>query len=271
MDVIYSVLSDQMDLPFYVSGAGISNPEYHITRKEGLVSHQILISMEGTGMLKIDGKIFRLSEGSIFYIRPGYAHEYMPEIEGQWKTAWVVFRGAYLTELMKKMNFGDYYVGEVSDFKQACALFYQVFNAIKEPFRGAENASKALYDYLLFMRGMISGKKEKEVSYYRIEKALEMIENEYARDITLQELADLSKVSKQHFCRLFKEQMGLRPIEYLAQKRVAKAKALLEQTDLAVWEIAKEVGYGDLNYFGIVFKKYEGISPGKYRLYRHRQ
>lgn len=72
-------------------------------------------------------------------------------------------------------------------------------------------------------------------------------------------------ISKQHFCRVFKKKLGIRPLEYLARKRISKAKVLLINTDKSIYEIGKETGYNAANYFGIVFKKYEGISPGEYR------
>ena len=59
--------------------------------------------------------------------------------------------------------------------------------------------------------------------------------------------------------------LGIRPLEYLARKRISEAKVLLINTDKSIYEIGKETGYNDANYFGIVFKKYEGISPGEYR------
>ena len=50
---IYPVLGAQMKLPFYVSGVGISDPEYHVVRSSGLVSYQILYTRSGAGVYKI--------------------------------------------------------------------------------------------------------------------------------------------------------------------------------------------------------------------------
>ncbi|HBJ25155.1 MAG TPA: AraC family transcriptional regulator, partial [Ruminococcaceae bacterium] len=95
---IYPVLAAQTRLPFYLSGAGISDPEYHVVRPDGLVSCQILFTRSGSGVLRIDGREIPQTPGSLFFLTPGVLHEYFPDGGGMWETAWVVFRGEYLRE-----------------------------------------------------------------------------------------------------------------------------------------------------------------------------
>ena len=57
----------------------------------------------------------------------------------------------------------------------------------------------------------------------------------------------------------------MRPLEYIARRRIAQAKSLLLNTDTEIGEIGRLVGYEDRNYFSIVFKKLEGVSPRDYR------
>ena len=84
-------------------------------------------------------------------------------------------------------------------------------------------------------------------------------------DITAETLAGLSGVSVQHFCRVFKAETSMRPLEYIAKRRISQAKSLLLNTDSDIGDIGKQVGYEDRNYFSIVFKKLEGVSPREYR------
>lgn len=265
MEIVYPILGEQITFPFYVSGVGITDSEYHIERRQGLISHQILISLSGAGKLRVDGKTYQISQGDFFYLKSGIPHEYYPNQSGEWKTGWVVFRGNLLNSIMETMGFGDYYVGKVKDEVYAQALLRKILDAAKEPFLGLEKSSEALYEYIMYIRKMVLGFEEQDGSCSRLEPAIERMEKNYNQDISLQELTELTGISKQHFCRLFRQQFGMRPMEYLAKKRVAQAKILLEQTDMSVQEVGKKVGYTDYNYFGIVFKKYEGVSPGKYR------
>lgn len=73
-------------------------------------------------------------------------------------------------------------------------------------------------------------------------------------DITAETLAGLSGVSVQHFCRVFKSETSMRPLEYIAKRRISQAKSLLLNTDSDIGDIGKQVGYEDRNYFSIILK-----------------
>ena len=98
-----------------------------------------------------------------------------------------------------------------------------------------------------------------------IDAGLIFMNEHYDRDISLGELASLCHISPQHFCRVFRLETGMRPMEYLTQKRMLEAKVLLCDTSQSIAEISRQTGYEDPAYFGMVFKKHEGISPSQYR------
>lgn len=262
---IYPVIGRQTELPFYVSGIGISEPEYHIVRENGLVSHQFLFVKEGSGTFKAGDKTYPLGKGSILYAAKGVPHEYYPNGE-VFTTYWVVFRGEYISELMKTLGFDEYMLAENAANETVQSLFNMLLSAANEPNYGSEKCSKILYEYILEMRKIFCEKSSANLGANRItEKAVEYINENFSRDITLEELAEMSGVSMQHFCRLFKAKFGLRPMEYIALKRIAYAKSLLESTDESVARIGELSGYENPTYFGMVFRKYEGVSPSRYR------
>ena len=91
---VYPVIGRQDRLPFYLTGIGISDPEYRVAREKGLVSHQFLFTSSGAGVLTVDDKKYILRAGSVFYIAPAKPHEYHP-LAGEWVTNWLVFRGEH--------------------------------------------------------------------------------------------------------------------------------------------------------------------------------
>ncbi|WP_123041373.1 response regulator [Cohnella candidum] len=100
----------------------------------------------------------------------------------------------------------------------------------------------------------------------QIRKAVEYIETHFANEkITLQEICRHVLMSTSYFSLVFKQHTGETFIEYLTGVRVAKAKELLQHTNLKFYEIAEKVGYGDPNYFSILFKKRTGRTPKEYR------
>ncbi len=106
--------------------------------------------------------------------------------------------------------------------------------------------------------------------YYSQSKDILVIAKEYISDhfdkaITLEEVAEIVKLSPQYFSKTFKERAGCSFIDYLTELRVERAKELIRSNQKSVKEVCYHVGYKDPNYFSRVFKKYTGISPRDYK------
>lgn len=72
-------------------------------------------------------------------------------------------------------------------------------------------------------------------------------------------------MSYSYLSRYFKQQTGCNFIYYLYRLRIDKAKEMLKNSGFKINQIAENVGFSDVNNFIRMFKKYEGITPGKYR------
>jgi transcriptional regulator GlxA family with amidase domain len=91
------------------------------------------------------------------------------------------------------------------------------------------------------------------------------IEANYDRPIRLADLAWEARLSVSRVAHHFREKRGLSPMEYVLQIRLGHARRLLETTDLELRQVAELVGFRSTAYFGRVFKKRLGASPGQYR------
>lgn len=98
-----------------------------------------------------------------------------------------------------------------------------------------------------------------------IAKAVKYIRQNYQKDLTLFEMAQVIFFNPHYFSRIFKQETGCSFMEYLTAVRIDQAKKLLLTTNLNISGVAKKVGYHDANYFSRVFSKKEGLSPSKYR------
>ncbi len=92
-------------------------------------------------------------------------------------------------------------------------------------------------------------------------QAVSYIEENFAKAITLEEVAKVVNLSPNYFSNLFKEEAGETFIEFLTKTRMTHAKLLIEQNCYSLKEICYKVGYKDPNYFSRVFKKYFDMSP----------
>lgn len=94
---------------------------------------------------------------------------------------------------------------------------------------------------------------------------LERIESNYSEKITLAELAELAGVNEKYLCRFFKEFTGYTPTDYINRLRIEHACYEMKFNHRNVTEAAYECGFNEISYFSKCFKKYKGVSPGKYK------
>jgi AraC family transcriptional regulator len=98
-----------------------------------------------------------------------------------------------------------------------------------------------------------------------IEKARDYLFQNFAQNVSLQQLADHCCVSLFHFGRIFKSIMNASPYQYLTELRLSNAKLLLQSTQQSVTEIAFQCGFNSLEHFTTVFKQRFKTSPTSIR------
>ncbi|MDQ0197997.1 response regulator transcription factor [Neobacillus ginsengisoli] len=87
----------------------------------------------------------------------------------------------------------------------------------------------------------------------------------FDRDVKLQEISDHFYISREYISRKFKQEFNVNISDYIVKIRMDKAKSLLKNSQLKIYEIANMIGYQDDKYFRKVFKKVEGVTPNEYR------
>lgn len=83
--------------------------------------------------------------------------------------------------------------------------------------------------------------------------------------IVLDDIVEISGLSKYHFNRLFRECLDTTPIGYLTRIRLNEAMMLLKRNRLSIETIAQNCGFANGNYFAKVFRSYLGMSPSVFR------
>ena len=91
------------------------------------------------------------------------------------------------------------------------------------------------------------------------------IEKNLDKKLSLTDIAASVHMNKSYISRVFKEKMGENLFDYINKRKIEKAKMLIKNNVLRMYEIALSVGMEDTAYFSRVFKKYEGISPSEYQ------
>jgi AraC-like DNA-binding protein len=82
--------------------------------------------------------------------------------------------------------------------------------------------------------------------------------------VSLNELAAMVHLSRSYFCRAFKVTVGVTPYQWQLNARIRYAKWLILRGEIPLAQIALESGFSDQAHFTRVFRKFEGVCPGKW-------
>jgi two-component system response regulator YesN len=118
-----------------------------------------------------------------------------------------------------------------------------------------------------FMQACLDIINRAKSSSYRkeIEQVKRYIQNHFNQDISLQILSADVYMNTNYLCTLFKSEVGETIHQYITRTRMEKAKELLQQTDLRIFEISEQVGFNHTSHFSHAFKKYTGITPIEFK------
>ena len=123
----------------------------------------------------------------------------------------------------------------------------------------------------LSKEGLIGERRPGRTGFARpsfIERVEAFCRKNYARSIGVAHMAQVAKLSRFHFSRLFQEARGLSPGQYLYGLRLVMAMRLVQSGEHAVKDIARQCGFSSPNYFCKVFRKNFGITPGRAAAFR---
>ncbi|MBQ9119830.1 MAG: helix-turn-helix transcriptional regulator [Lachnospiraceae bacterium] len=266
---IYPYNIDVKKLPFYLTGIGGSEFQYHITRMDGYHWHQILFSAHGTGILKFDNITMTVAEGNYFFLPAGYPHEYYTEAP-PWDVRWIAFDGYACAHVLGQFHMTKPIIIKPQDSTALQNMYNKMFTSQKSDRIYCDHSCSGLvYDYLLEFYRIMDHKTNKGRSDRNriLLPVLDYIDEHFRSDFPLTVLAEQAGISSQHLCRVFKETMNMRPNEYLTQRRLQEAKRLLQQNELPISEIAIQSGFPNAGYFSTVFKRSEGLTPQEYKLH----
>lgn len=140
----------------------------------------------------------------------------------------------------------------------SCFLVYsQRFNSLPT---GVRMQIKGLL-LILLSRFFVEGGERTNVNDERIAKIQWTIEMNLKDTPSISQLASSVSLCKDRFIRLFHKETGQTPTDYITRKKILRAQILLAVKNMSVKQVALELGYTNISYFGRVFHKITGLSP----------
>ncbi len=268
----YPILGEERNLPLYVVGIGSNDEKEHKMQKEGFPHFQLIVCTEGEGVVLLDKKENVISKGKAIFLPPETKHKYY-KTSDEWKIIWAIFDGREAKSVLEAFDFLKEKVVSIKNLNAVESIFSEIFDTIKQnSYYSGFQTSSMLYNLIIELnkQKVLCSSKNEKIKCVQMKPLVDYMEDNYARDLSLEELSNLLGFSPQYICRLFKECLNARPFEHLARIRITHAKEMLLNTEMAVSSISEAVGYKDCSYFCSVFKRYERISPAEFRtLYKN--
>lgn len=205
-----------------------------------------------------------------FLICPGQVNTYCADKDRPWKYVWLEFDGLraaeYLTYAGLDFSHPVYVPRSVSQGEGVRDIMLYIADYSKA------STLHLIGHLFLFLDALIqsssSGRTASggQLRDFYIQEAITYMEQNYQRDLTVEEIADVCKLNRSYFSKLFKEDMGCPPQEFLIRMRLSKATELMKTSRSSIGDIAQLCGYPNQLHFSRAFKKRYGISPREWRI-----
>ncbi|MGM7723536.1 AraC family transcriptional regulator [Metabacillus sp. Hm71] len=225
-------------------------------------------TISGHGEINIDGNVHKVKAGHAFIVSsPSNYHYYLPKDSLKWEFIYLTLYG---NEVKRCWDYVKSTGNQVVRFHPESApikLVKEIYDEARgKKITNAYEGSSIAYKFIMELYVHLANidKLMEDWSEGIISAAL-FAKNYYQDDISAEEMAEASQLSKYHFTRLFKKETGVTPIQYLTTIRLQKATELLQNTKYSVDEIAQLVGYKNANYLNKVTRRMLGKSPGEIR------
>lgn len=251
----------------YLQEAGyLKSLKSHISKREKLDSYLFLIVLSGKGKFTYQDQEYLLSPKDCLFINCANSYSHQSSEEEPWELMWIHFNGkdaipffTYYNALVPSILF---HVESFTDFTSIIDQCMQLSQ--KKDVASEFLIHKSITD-LLTLCISHNQRESQDGASAKMKEVKEYIDNNFAKNISLSQLAEYFFISKYYLAREFKDTYGVTVGSHITSCRITYAKTLLRFTDLKIEEIAGKCGIPDTNYFTKVFRKLEGCTPMVYR------
>lgn len=256
--------------------------------------HEIELITWGEGEIITEGKSIQTHKGDLFFRSPGmkvrgmspyycyiiiFDMIYNPLKQDAYTEPEYYNSNCVFDESLININSADYngidfpHVLETTRYIKFLQLFEEIYNEWLFQKKNTSIHIKSLllqilanaYKEYSHEGGTIIQSRSIQTNRPRIAFVREYIDANPGKWFSLEELANLAGLSRNFFCRIFRDIVGETPVEYINRQKINTAKKLLIETNSSMKTIALELGFINDTYFYILFKSRTGLTPTEYR------
>ncbi len=277
-EVIFSVFPSEnfVDLGLYQFGWEQCDPSHSFgpAARNHYLFHYCL---SGAGILyaensRKESQTYHIKSGQGFMLFPHQVCTYIANQEIPWEYVWLEFDGLRVKETVEIAGLNTdqpVYKARYKDISETMKneMLYIVNHKEESPFHLIGHLYLFIDSLVRSSTSAQLGKGSSLRDFY-IREAFSFIEQNFQNNISVEDIAAFCGLNRSYFGKIFHENMGKSPQEFLISYRMTKAAELLKLTDLSIGDIGNAVGYPNQLHFSRAFKNVYGISPRQWR-YEH--
>ena len=235
---------------------------------------ELVLIKKGRMHCSVDGTDFLGSDGDLYFVQPGQLHceEIRSEHLDIFTLRFDLFDAAGSSRrFLSDRQSGPQRLGDAEAWSGH--LFEQILHLIWSDKPGTESTIEELILEIIrrirrrWRIGRQTARAETAPGKKAVlaRRAANYVEQNLQRPLSVSEVAEHCCVSPCHLTHVFKAELGVSPVRYMQQMRVDRAKRLLADESIFVYEVAHKIGLDDPFYFSRMFKKVSGLSPEEFR------
>lgn len=274
-EVIFSVFPSEnfVDLGLYQFGWEQCDPSHSFgpAARNHYLFH---FCLSGTGTLIADNAkgesiTYQVKSGQGFMLFPHQICTYIADHEIPWEYVWIEFDGLRAKETVELAGLSldaPVYKARYKDIAEIMKdeMLYIVNHKEESPFHLIGHLYLFIDSFVRASTSTQVGKGNSLRDFY-IKEAFSYIEQNFQNDISVEDIALSCGLNRSYFGKIFRENTGKSPQEFLISYRMTKATELLKLTKLSIGDIGNAVGYPNQLHFSRAFKNVYGISPRQWR------
>ncbi len=248
---------------------------------------EIMLVLEGTGMRFVGDSMERFQPGDLVFYCDKIPHLYRSDKAYYEKDSRMVSKAVvvYFNDALLK---GDFWDGQsIASLKRLYSLAgrglkftgktrSRLKNKILE-LDDAKDSLDKIIDLFTILKLMCESKEYERLSSEaftnpgaeddceRVNKVYQFVMDNYMKNPTLEDVAEIACMSPTAFCRFFKSHTNRTYIQFLNEIKIGNACKMLIDNDLSISEICYMIGFNNTAHFNSQFKKIIGLTPSQYR------
>ena len=251
-----------------ITGDDTLPADFTYRRPQGLDSHLLVLSLGGQTALGSGANTFLQTTGDLIFIESRRGID--QKTTSAWPRIWAIFHPR--PHWHEWLNWPELAPGyrqiHIPDVRRGSPVMKHL-QAMHERasgahWRGRELAMNSLEAAIIWCDAYNPQSQRTRLDA-RVGAAMEFMRRNMHRRLTLDEISEAVDVSIPHLLRLFRVHLRMTPMQYLERQRMQHAGGLLQLTGQRIAAIAEQVGFEDLAYFSMRFKRYAKMSPRAYR------